>query len=946
MNALARSRDKSGAQITRVLHDSTFYLLGNVASRILGFVAIPFYSHYLSPAQYGVIELIELGTQIVALTFGLQSIGAVLGRLFHDQHTPEKEASIVSTSIMSTALLSAFIAIGGILTAGMLSQAVFHTPERTSLLQASFVAMWFANMVEVVLVYQRIRQRAKFFFYYSVVILIANFCLNVYFIGFAGAGVWGFVYSKLIVTGVGSAFLLFRVLREVGCHWQNSFIPQFVRLGLPLLAASVSAFIIHFSDRFFLADAVSLAELGRYALAYRFAFLVSIFVGEAFNRSWSVTLYRFAKQDGWRERFARVAAYLFFALYLTGLAIAIAAPELFSLMVPQSFYPPYLLLPLLIAAYLFREIGDFFRSLLLINKRAKTVGSVAFAGAVLNTVLNFSLIPNFGIYGAAFATLGTWAVYMLACWMIAWREHKVPVSVLAFTKLNILAILVFAVGDWLRLDRPLLQAILDLFWVVLFVVLCMLFYFSPDERARLVSTVISQVLKLIRVRPRTLQEPIRGLPTVLLLAYYFPPENAIGAARPGRFSKYLSRLGYPVTIISQWIGGSEASVSEKNVPSMICQPAADRSMEVVTIRVPRPSDARGPWHYASRAIHLFVIAALPYNDRLPWMPFAFKAAAPILAAKPNAVIISSHPPVATHLVALALKFRHGHRWIADFRDPLANNPTRMSRRSRVLDSVLEDLIFRNADVVIANTDSVKQIWEDRYPQWRHKIHLIWNGFDQEETIQPHPNSARTRRTLAHIGTIYGGRTPWPLIESLDRLITAGRIEPKSIQLRLLGPIQNQCLDTSASPYQRLLTLGCLHIDDRMAPQAEAREEMLNADYLILLDITADELPSIQLPAKIFDYIRACRPILAFTQAGSVIARVLATAEVPCACAAPSLPAAELDQLLLEFLSKPRTEIQPSETFRHNFDAANQTYILANLISKISPTNTAMPVQPG
>ncbi len=948
MNALTKPQRASDTPITRVLHDSTFYLLGSIASRILGFLAIPFYSHYLTPAEYGVIELIELSTQVIALSFGLQTIGTVLSRLFHDQETPDKEASIVSTSVLGTGLLSALICIGGVLAARPLSLSVFHSADRTTLLQVAFIAMWFANMVEVSLVYQRIRQRARFFFYYSMGILIANLGLNIYFIGFAGAGIWGFMYSKLIVSIVGGVFLLYRVLREVGLHWRRAYIPQFIRMGLPLLAASVSAFVIHFSDRFFLTNAVSLAEIGKYSLAYRFAMLVSVLIGESFNRSWGVTLYRLAREDGWKERFARVATYYVFVLYLTGLAIALVAPELFSFMVPRNFYPPYLLLPVLVAGYMFRETGDFFRSLLLINKRARMIGGVSFFGAAVNILLNFLLIPAFGIYGAALATLGTWAVYMLVFWVIAWQEHRVPFGVLAFAKVNVLALMIFALGDRLRLESVFVQTIVDVLWLALFIVFCLMLYLSRSQRTELLSIVKTQVVRLLSARAQPVRDSAPGLPKVVMVAYYFPPENVIGAARPARFSKYLSRLGFSVTVISQWIGGAEIDRPEA-IPIPAKGPTPTQaSADITTLRVPSPRSAHGVACFTSRLLGLLTRYLLPYDDRLPWIPFAYREAASAVAANPNAVVVSSHPPVATHLVALLLKMRHGGHWIADFRDPLARNPLRTSKRSIMLDAIFERLIFRHADIVIANTDAVKQIWQDRFPQWRHKIHLIWNGFDPEDEIHPKPISTRTRRTIAHIGTVYGGRTPWPLIESLDRLIAAGKLAAESIELHLLGPIQNQCLDPSAGSFQRLVALGALRIDNRMAPQAEARAEMLNADYLMLLDIVDNEVPGIQLPAKIFDYIRACRPVLAFTPADSVINRVLATAGIPSACIAPTASPADIDRAILDFLTPARTDVRPSEAFWHNFDAASQTYILANLISKISPSGASAtdPAEPG
>ena len=913
MNVLTKTELGAGAEVNRVLRHSTLYLLGNIASRILGFVAIPFYSHYLTPAEYGIIELIELSTQIFAIAFGLQSIGAALSRLFHDQSGAEQEANIVSTSVLATALLSGVIATGAVLAAGPISLAVFHSAEQAPLLQAAFVAMWFASMVEVILVYERIRERAKFFFVYSMVTLVGNLGLNIYFIGFAEAGVWGFVYSKLIVTGIGTVYLLWRILREVGWHWRQEYVPQFIRFGLPLCFASISAFAIHFSDRFFLADAVSLSELGRYALAYRFAFLVSVLVGDSFGKSWNVTFYRFAKQDGWKERFAGVATYLMFALYLTALSISLMAPELLAFMVPPSFYPPYLLLPILVFSYVFRECGDFFRNLLLINKRSGTVGNVVFGGALLNGLLNFALIPTFGIYGAAIATLGTWAAYMTVFWVIAWREHRVPVSVRSFFKITLLAIAIFALGDALRVPSRILQTAIDCLWVGLFVGLCLRFYFSSKQRIELLAIVKTQARRLIGGQALPTNDRTTKLPMVLMLAFYFPPENAIGAARPGRFAKYLSRLGYPVQVVSHRMDG--------------LPPGA-------TLRVPAPHQ-RGRQIIASGVLRKFERVFMPYDDRLPWVPHAFKAASAVLARHPAHVIVSSHPPIATHLVALALKLRHASRWVADFRDPLAENPMRSARRAKLLDPIVERLVFRHADAVIANTDAVKEMWLERYPQWKHKIHLIWNGFDQEDKIVAQPAKIRTRRIMAHIGTIYGGRTPEPLIASLDRLLKTGMIEASEVQLRLIGPIQNHSLDASAPISERLKALGCLNVDNRMAPQAEARAEMLDADYLVLLDIVDTAAPGIQLPAKIFDYIRACRPILAFTPGDSVISRVLALAGIPSTCIAPTAPIAEIDKAVLAFLCQPTTQIAPSAAFWHDFDSASQTYILANLISRIS-----------
>ena len=291
--------------------------------------------------------------------------------------------------------------------------------------------------------------------------------------------------SKLAVTTGGSIFLLTRTARAVGWRFDRSLVPGFVRFGAPLAVSGLAFFLIHFSDRFFLTANVSLADLGRYGLAYRFAFLVSILIGDSFGKSWNATFYRFAGEDGWRHQFAQVASYLVFVLCTVGLGIALFGPEVLHLMVPPAFYPPALVLPLLVFAYVFREIGDFFNNLLLINKRSGLIGRIAVGGAVVNALLNWALIAPFGIEGAAVATLLTWIIYMVVCWFIAHREHRVPVRIDRFFLIIALAGSVFAASEVLRVGGFWVQSVADGAWSGLFIGLCLTLYFSAEDRANL-----------------------------------------------------------------------------------------------------------------------------------------------------------------------------------------------------------------------------------------------------------------------------------------------------------------------------------------------------------------------------------------------------------------------------------------------------------------------------
>ena len=330
--------------------------------------------------------------------------------------------------------------------------------------------MVFSTIGEVVLVYQRIRERARYFLIYSLTSLAVTVALNIWFIGTLHLGVWGFVSSKLIVGGFGSLFLMIDALREVGIGWAGRHARAMARFGAPLILSSIGYYAIHFSDRLFLAH-VSKADVGIYSMAYNFAFLLSILVGDSFGKSWNVTFYSYAETAGWQARFVRIGTWLFFVLAAGAIGISLLGRDTLIVLMPASYVPPTLMLPVLLLGYFCREIGDFFRNILLIDMGSGLVGRIALALAGVNLLLNYVLITGplgIGIWGAALSTTLTWAIYCAVCWLAARRAHQVAFPVWPLLRMLALGTMILAGHGTLRTANPYLQLGVDFGWVAAF----------------------------------------------------------------------------------------------------------------------------------------------------------------------------------------------------------------------------------------------------------------------------------------------------------------------------------------------------------------------------------------------------------------------------------------------------------------------------------------------
>ncbi len=471
----------------RLLKDSSVYLAVNVASKIIGFAMIPFYARFLSTDQYGILNLIELATTVVAIAFGLQSIGQSLTRIYHDQDDENVRRAVVSTALMATILIAGGTAAIGMVTAPSIAEAI-NLSGQASLLRMAFLAMFFGSVAEVVLVYERMHNRVGFFAIYAIVTLFLTLSLNIVLIGWWHLGVWGFVYSKLAVAGPACILLLARTAWEVGVAWRSQIAAALARFGGPLVVSGVCYFGIHFSDRLFLAH-VSRAEVGVYSLAYNFAFLLSILIGDSFNKSWGVSFYSYASGAGWQERFAQVGRWLVFVLGAGAIGISLFGRDVLILMVPASYQPPMLLLPLLVFGYFLREVGDFFNSMLLIGAGSGLVGRIAVAGALVNLALNAWLIPRFGIWGAAWATFGTWTAYCAACWFSAWRAHRVAMHPWPLAFILLLSAGCLAARAVTAPAGPVTALALDSAAFAVFLAVAVLFYLKSAERAEAVGLV-------------------------------------------------------------------------------------------------------------------------------------------------------------------------------------------------------------------------------------------------------------------------------------------------------------------------------------------------------------------------------------------------------------------------------------------------------------------------
>ncbi|MES2544755.1 MAG: glycosyltransferase family 4 protein [Bacteroidota bacterium] len=365
---------------------------------------------------------------------------------------------------------------------------------------------------------------------------------------------------------------------------------------------------------------------------------------------------------------------------------------------------------------------------------------------------------------------------------------------------------------------------------------------------------------------------------VLIITYYWPPAGGPGVQRWLKFVKYLPDFGiqpivyvpenptYPIideglldevtekTIIIkrkimepyQWAfifsKNKTKKISSGIIPNQKKQSFLEKSMLWVRGNIFIP-DARVLW----------VKPSLAYLEKY-------------IQENQIDTIITSGPPHSLHLIGLELKQKLNITWLADFRDPWTtigyHKALKLSSYAARKHKDLEHKVLNSADTILVTSNTTKSEFQLITPK---PIEVITNGFDVEKIEK---QTLDEKFSLAHIGSFLSDRNPVILWESLEELLNENHSFKSHFQLKLLGSVSQEILDTIANYGLNFYLENLGYVSHN-----EALEQQRKSQVLLLIEIDSEDTKSI-IPGKLFEYMVSERPIIAIGPKGSDFAEII------------------------------------------------------------------------
>lgn len=420
----APPRVRGDGELKKLGKHTMIYGAGVILSKLASFIMLPIYTHFLTPADYGVLELLSTTIDVIGTIAGI-GIANSVAKFYADFDDVDDQKKVVSTAAIATLTMALITALSGWGFSGSLSRMVLGADGRPLYFQVFFLINLLATAEAIPLLMLRTLNRSTVFVTLSVAKLVAMLSLNIFFVVHLEMGVIGVLYSNLIASAVSGLILSGFLFHYAGFRFDWGKFRTMALYSYPVMLVYIGNAVLVFSDRYFIGHYFGNGEVGIYSLGYKFAFMLSAFAFTPFQMVWGPQRFQIARKPNAAEVFSRVFVYLNLALGGVAMVIAVLVRDVISVMADPAFIEAHRIVAVLLAAQILYNWSMFANFGLLAKDKTKhfLVASMIAVGATL--VFNFLLIPRFGIYGATAATFLAYGVRFLSVNVFSQRQYRV-----------------------------------------------------------------------------------------------------------------------------------------------------------------------------------------------------------------------------------------------------------------------------------------------------------------------------------------------------------------------------------------------------------------------------------------------------------------------------------------------------------------------------------------
>lgn len=460
----------------RLSKQTIVYGIGYVAARMINFLLLPFYSYHITPEEYGVVSLLYAFIAFLNIFYhyGLES--AFLRYYSRAGKSEGFEKKDVFTTVYSSILISS-IAFSLLIwiSAPTISQVILHSENYVHIVRMTAGILFLDALYLIPLHYLRINNKAIIFTTITLINVFINVGLNIYLISSRGQGIEAVFTSNLVASAFSFVVLLPVVLNNINGKVSGSLWKKLILFGLPFVPSGLSSMIIELSDRYMLQWFDGLEAVGLYSAGHKLGIFMMLIV-MAFRFAWQPFFLQKHDDPNAPELFSKIMTWFVFLMTIVFLLVSFFIKEIVSFeilgrhIIAQSYWSGIVVVPLILAAYLFNGIYINFHPSIFYTGKTWVISIVVAIAATINVILNLILIPKIGMIGAGISSLSAYIFMAICTYMIVRNWINVPYEWLKLTLMFVLTLALTIVFFTLGIQSALLRlTVIAIYFLIVFI---------------------------------------------------------------------------------------------------------------------------------------------------------------------------------------------------------------------------------------------------------------------------------------------------------------------------------------------------------------------------------------------------------------------------------------------------------------------------------------------
>jgi len=388
-----------------LIKEGGLYTLANLVTKGVSLLLIPFYSDYFTQAEYGILAMLGIAGALTAAIFSFQIYQGVGRFIAEKNQTHQEKQQIGSTGFWFTFLSYTVFLVLALLFENEIIQ--FLSEDETikkSTFRLALGAIFVNSLFYSLSTQLKFLRMTKSYTLTSFLHAIGNIALILLLALFFDLRIDSIYIASLMIT----PFIIFAqmfLLRDYLILYIGKLeLKKLMGFSYPLIPAAMAYLILNFSDRIIIKELTnSLAEVGVYDMAFKFSSIISIII-ISFQSALAPILYEKHQNSDTQNQLGRIFRLFIAVGTFCGLILGYFSYETLYVFTQPNYFSASIIMPIFYLSVLISGLGMFSPGLH-IKSKTKYIPLIVILAGMVNIALNYWLIPEIGLLGAAIATM-------------------------------------------------------------------------------------------------------------------------------------------------------------------------------------------------------------------------------------------------------------------------------------------------------------------------------------------------------------------------------------------------------------------------------------------------------------------------------------------------------------------------------------------------------------